>query len=520
MHVLAVLVFLLLVFSVLKVSRGFVIQSKPYSTVQKTTVVASPSSNNVHNVTVYCGGYTNRKQIVLGCQWGLQHLTWYGYPWTPTDRQRNYRRNRNATDRNSTLRDALDSLNHVCQNYDRSQICLEERGIRDYCLFTTGYDNFQIQFQFICHHQRRDENLVHSLRCLYNTRVLAMLFFHIADRCRGTGILDDIMRRHKNAYFYAMGIRPGQEQTIVPPLFCLPKSVISTCIRGIVEDKCGSMTANLVTDFLVYIHNRFDKALESVALSSNICDHDISSDMMPSKPSIPSGHTKLGVSGLLEITAPGTALDTVWGKMLKAYLHRQSGEQLCTTDNSIVAYFTCVLSSDVKPERSKFNILQFAHRIVPIIYHGTQCSRLKEFTSCWNLLQEICGPKVRGFEQHATLLMEGCKIESEMDTIGCDWQDMLLPHYIQASRVTVWPMTVQCLGNPMSFDASDYNSTIMGDLDNLISLLQPGVEEISRKCGPQPAKRLRLLFNKLRYLQRDALKYTDLYFSSIPNYGN
>ncbi len=98
-----------------------------------------------------------------------------------------------------------------------------------------------------------------------------------------------------------------------------------------------------------------------------------------------------------------------------------------------------------------------------------------------------------------------------METVGCKWQDMLLPHYIHASRVTVWPIVTQCLVNPMSIDDADHSSTVMDDLDTVIALLQPGVEEISWKCGPQPAKRLRLLLNKLRFLQRDALEFAYLY---------
>ncbi len=107
-----------------------------------------------------------------------------------------------------------------------------------------------------------------------------------------------------------------------------------------------------------------------------------------------------------------------------------------------------------------------------------------------------------------------------MDSAGCHWQDMLLPYYIKASSVTLWPLSYQCLGNPMLIDYMNYRSTVINDLDAVISLLQPGVEEISRKCGVEPANRVRRLLNKLHFLQHDALKYTNLYLTSIPNYGN
>ncbi len=58
----------------------------------------------------------------------------------------------------------------------------------------------------------------------------------------------------------------------------------------------------------------------------------------------------------------------------------------------------------------------------------------------------------------------------------------------------------------------------MDELDTVISLLQPGVDEISRKCAPRPAKRLRSLLNKLHYLQRDAVRYMNLLTkATIPN---
>ncbi len=269
-------------------------------------------------------------------------------------------------------------------------------GIRDYCLVTTEFFAYQTDFQFICHHTHRDENLVHSLQCLRDTRVLATLYFHIARRCRGTGILDTIMRRYKNAHFYAMGVTPGRKQPIVPDLYCLSNFVISTCIRDIVEDHCGIVAAALAENYILYLQDWFGQVMETAGLHSNICDHDIGPDMVPNRPSILSGHSKLGISRLSEMAAPGTALDTVWGKMLQTYLHGLSGEQLCTTDNAVAAYFVCVLSSHDKSEMTQFNILQFAHQTIPIIYHGTRCSRLNEFTECWNLLQNICGLKNTG----------------------------------------------------------------------------------------------------------------------------
>ena len=476
-----------------------------------SSVIGRPYSifSIVHNVTAYCGDRDVRRKNVIQCQRDGYRPVGFGYPWSPGGSQRYSRYKPNVTEKNNLLRDALDSLNHVCYNHDRSRTCLEENGIQGYCLATIDYMNLQPRFDFICHHQRRDENLVHSLQCLHDTRLLTMLYFHIADRCQGFGILDNVMRRYKNAYFYRLDVTPFMNQALTSRLHCLPRPVISTCIRNIVQDHCGTRTADFVQNYLIYTQDWFDKALQSAGLDSNICDHATSSEKVLSRPHIAPGPKQFGILRLLEIAAPGTAMDTVYGKNVVTYLQGLSEEELCTTINAYNAYAACLLSSDDRSENSRFNILQFAHQQLGIIYHGAHCSRLEHFTTCWNLLQETCGSKVRGLKQHATLLVEGCKIQSDMDTVGCHWQDMLLPHYIHASRVTVWPTTSQGLNNPMFLDGAQYDSfnSVMHDLDTVILLLQPGVEEISRKCSTQRAKRLKDLLNNIRYLQRDAMKY-------------
>ena len=508
MHVLSATALQLILLSVLGESGSFVIRRRPYSGVINAGFDSSQSSNNIHNATVNCGDPSARRKTILHCMGDMLQISNNGYPWARYRSHGNSRNIQNITDRRNTLGDALDSLDHMCHIQDRSQSCLEKSGIRDYCLASNMFSFLHKEFQFICH-QRRDENLVHSLQCLHDKRVMAMLYFHIADRCRGMGTLDDIFRRYKKEYFFWMDIKPIKQAGSIPQMYCFPKPVISTCIRDIVEDQCGSTTADFVKNYMLYIQDWFGQALDSAGLdSSNICDQNDTSDISPSKSPIPSAYTKLSMTRLLETGAPGTALDTVYGKNIQVYLQSLSAEELCTTDNAYIAYTACLMFSDDKSEKPKFNILQFAQQITPLIY-WSQCSRLQEFTACWNLLQEICGPKVRGLEHDATLLVEGCKIQSEMDTVGCHWQDMLLPHYIQASRVTVWPTVDQCSGNLMSLEDVHYGTvnSVMDDLDTVISLLQRGVEEISRKCGSQPAKRLRLLLMKLRYLQPDAWKY-------------
>ncbi len=498
-------------------SRSSSMPLRPYSRVEKTVVATIPRPNNA---TAECGNPSELKRTIWHCLSDLYPLADHGYPWFYNGSPRNSRHNPHIPGRNTTLRDALDSLNHICYVHDRSRTCLEDSGKQDYCLTTTQFMPLQIDFQFICHHERRDENLVHSLQCLNKTRVMTMLYFHMAQRCQGGfDILDEIMRRYKNAYFYGLDIQPVLEQPMIPALYCLPRSVISTCIRHIVQDHCGNTTADLVQKYLVYYQDRFGQALQSVGLSSSICDQHIGSDIMSSSPPILPGQIKLSFSRLLESIAPGTGLDTVYGKHIMEYLNGLQGEQICTTRNIFVAYRACVMSSNDISEKSKFNILQFAHRLLPLAYHGTHCNRLEQFSVCWKLLQGSCGQKTLGLKQDTALFKVGCEIQREMDDAGCHWQDMLLGYYLKASQAAVWPVDNQCLLDPMHLEkgGQDYvPETVVADLDSTISLLQLGVEEISERCGTQPAKRLTgLLQHSIRYLQRDAFNYTMSFYASL-----
>ncbi len=495
----ALLVFLVIV----RMSRSAIV-SGPYSSFDSGST--SQSSSTVHNVTINCGDSNSLYKKAWPCQRNLSGLIKReGCSWFPHRNSTN-----NPTDRNITLRDALDRLTNVCYILDTSQKCLEERGISDLLpVDIAGFVSTNGQTVYL-HHQRRDENSVHTVQCLYDSRVLAVLYFHIAHRCGGMDILDNVMRRYKNAYFHLLGTKRPQDQVRIPLLYCLPRAVISDCIKGIVRDHCGTMTANAVVTYLVYLQDQFGWALKSAGFSPNICDIDIMSDMIPRSQPISRDHTELLLSRLLEVTTPEPHLGAVSGRFLLAALHSLAGEKLCTTANVYTAYKECVLLSDDKYEKIKFNILQFAHQLLPLSYHGTHCNRLEQFTTCWNLLQDLCGPKVRGLKHHATLMVKGCRIQSEMDNAGCHRQDMLLPHYIQASHVTVWPIVSQCFGNPMSLEDTHNSSCVMDNLDAIMLLLKPGVEEISMKCGSQPANRVRTLLNKLHYLQRDALEYSDL----------
>ncbi len=489
------------------VSGSPVIHNGPYSPFVKRD---STSRSSIHHASMDCL-HTGR---VSQCLRELRQFAMQGYPWPSPGRQKILRNDQNVTD---NVRDSLDSLNHMCYIQDRSERCLQQHDVADFCLSSImGSHRPELDFKFICHHRRRDENLVRSLQCLHKTRLLVMLDFHIANRCGGFHVLDNIMGLRKNAYFYRLRVAPtvSDAMTHLLPLNCLPKHVF-TCIKQLIDDHCGAMTADLVHHYILYIQERFGRAFRSAGLSSDICQSDISSIRIPTISRIPQLHGKLP-DRQLKMTVPGTALDTPYGWVVAGvYIQLLPADQQCTTLQELYfQYNICVMSSDGKAEMQKFNILQFAHGIIPIPYHGTQCNRLDTFTACWNLLQDTCGPKVRGLEQHATLLVESCKIQSEMDLAGCHWQDMLLPHYIEASQVTTWPLGGQCMRNPMWLDNMHYNTSLVRkDLDKVISLLKPGVEDISRICSQQLGRRVKVLLEKIRYLQHSAFEYTGL----LPN---
>ncbi len=185
MRVLSVRALLLIFLLVLRVSRSSVTGRRLDSRVGTVNAGSSSKSNNGHNVAVHCGDPLALRRTGWQCQRDIIMLSSYGFPWSPQGSHRKSRYNLNVADRNRTLRDALDSLNDVCHITNRSMRCLEENGVRGFCLRLIGLFPLLLDFQFICHHQPRGENLIHSLRCLQDTRVFVMLYFHIAARCRG-----------------------------------------------------------------------------------------------------------------------------------------------------------------------------------------------------------------------------------------------------------------------------------------------------------------------------------------------
>ncbi len=135
---------LILLLFILKVSKSSVIPSRPYRRADESNDVNSQTAKDMHNATVHCRSSTILKNL-WRCQRDIFMVVGNSYPSVPYGRQVNSRLSHNLTD--STLTDALDSLNHVCHTHERSHTCLKESGIRDYCLTVTTH-NLYLQMDF------------------------------------------------------------------------------------------------------------------------------------------------------------------------------------------------------------------------------------------------------------------------------------------------------------------------------------------------------------------------------------
>ncbi len=153
-----------------------------------------------------------------------------------------------------------------------------------------------------------------------------MLYFRIGSQC-GIGILDRIIKGNKNVFWYGINVSPVWAPSSFP-LLCLPKDVISTCVRVIVENLCGNMTAVLVQDYLLYLQAWVEQALLSVGLDPYICHHDVditTATYRPPQYDMSGSSPTTQLLRLAERGAPGSALDSVWGQAVVTSLKQKEG---------------------------------------------------------------------------------------------------------------------------------------------------------------------------------------------------
>ncbi len=451
------------------------------------------------------------------CSSELASLASGGYPWM--DAQHLDIRDRPLG--NGTIKDPMDVLDRICQAFSRFQTCFAYHRIADYCLLIRTFTSkvravvfhLKTAFDFICRRSPRNVDTAHSLQCLSDTRVLSVLEYHIGKDCvHGPGILENQMRVFKAASFYGYDL-PAASYNIPPVMInqhCLPKEVIEGCAKYIVERKCGASTAAFVEAYLKFQIGENAKAVSDVGLTPVHCDLDPvfesgnyeSSDpgrANPDKRFV--GQRRLPPVLPLSKESTGTGLDTVFGRRLLSDLQKK--QNMCDKVLLFSHYEACLLFSDARTEPPKYNILQSAHQLLKLLTQGTECSRLAELVSCWDVHKQVCGPATRGFEHDFILQTESCNIQQYMESIQCDWQDMLFEVYIEAAQKTVWPLASQS-GHPLYLDNATYElEEVVKSFERFIQLLQPGVNRLASRCGDEAAERLQKVYEKLSYSLAD-----------------
>ncbi len=457
-----------------------------------------------------------------------------GFPWSPEtlDRHSDYpgaihhlggisKTRLGRMDRKGSLLDPMDNLDGICKDFDKASSCLGEYQTPEFCLRLGSmvfqpFINFKT-FKFICRNQTRDANLLRSLQCLHDTRLPSMLYYHIATECRqGMDILDQQMLARKKTQLYILNSRIPLNSMF--KLYCLPERVLSKCVHEFVENHCGKMAADLLVNYINYIQEEEKTTFKLLGQATDLCNRNMSQERHSLSNFNKSYKTKVfqyrsetmlresrraAFFAVLSKNYSDTELDTVTGRRAMSVLMGISGPEICSITYLSAAYALCVWQGHDIREIPKFHILQYAHTLQPFYYQGSHCWRIGQFTQCWNSLQNICGSgPTRYFAQHATLMIDGCRLQDKMDDISCHWQDFLLPAYIKASRVTRWPTLA--LSDPMSLDGIPANP--LNCLPDFETLWQ-AVDKLTVRCGTEAGTYLRRILDKIRYSQYDALAF-------------
>ncbi len=185
----------------------------------------------------------NAEEIIDHCQRDLVNLLFQGYPWyfvpkntTPKDSFDGKVESSRVT---GLPGDPLDVVNHMCKVLEKTETCLQESNVNPACLIVGNFQPpiDQSTFNFLCHRQKIDANLLHSLQCLSDTRIITMLDFHILGECwNGDDILNTVMHRTKNALFYNLNVKPTKYVPgIFNAFFCFPSDRLATCVKPIIS---------------------------------------------------------------------------------------------------------------------------------------------------------------------------------------------------------------------------------------------------------------------------------------------
>ncbi len=480
-----------------------------------------------------CTGKTWRE--IVQCSKNLNQLASNGFPWTQADMTELQDQIRNQQNQShSNLGDPMDPINHVCEVFGDFLKCLDQHAIPSECMLTSDPIGFIFHtiFQFICHLQPRSTDLLHSLRCLKETRVLDLLVLYLADRT-GTGV-DDMAQGNVNALFrflnsdilyFKFFTNPlTMDMAVSRGLICLPESVISQDVTFIVDRKCGSHAADLARDFYLYYRTRFNGVLSKIGLPTNICNKETRKksviESLYATPDDTSGDGMLSRSfeQFLAKNSPGTAMDTAYGHIVRAILALVPDRKFC---NPLIqlqpAFLACLLLSYKPSGKARFNILPFAHSVSFPFSPYPDSSSLRLFRSCWNILQQMCGRNTSYFGYMYHVSAGSREIQRVMDNMTCEWQDTLIRLYIKTSEQgNIWPTGLNAGHRPMLLSTGRHTyGNLTNSMSHLISVVTHGVKEISTRCSTASAKRMELFYNRLKYFWYVEVKYHQILLKKL-----
>ncbi len=456
------------------------------------------------------------------CVTKLALLLSSGFPWATDAMPETQNQTRNQDRQRRTLGDPLDPINYVCQVFGDFLRCLGPIPME--CRVTGRNFEIYTSFTFICHKQPRSIDLLHSLQCLKESRVLDLLVLYLANR-PGTHI-DDMAQGTVNALFRMLNSSELIGKYYGSPILltsafaagyvCLPERVISHDVSFIIDRKCGAHAADLVRDYYLYYRTTLNSAFSKMGFPDNMCDKETRRN--PTIDRVFAAPDYVGNDGtlsrefcqFLEENSPGTGMDTAYGASLMHIIKNMRDRDFCKPILGLmVVTETCFLLSYDPSGKARFNVLEYAHSINNVPFQPfPDSSSLKMLHSCWNLLQQICGHNITYWEYNYRVSAGSSEIQRMMDDLTCEWQGMLIGHYIEASEHgNIWPTILSMPYNAMYLSNATFTfGGLTNSMSDLLSVVSRGVKEISAKCGMASANRIRLFYDRLQYKFYDMLQ--------------
>ncbi len=422
--------------------------------------------------------------MMRNCQKDLYPLIRNGFPWRVGNENEIQPQGPSRRQLKNIIQDPLDPVNHLCDVFEDFLKCIDEHSIPKTCLLTGSGQTFRMHtiFNFICNKEPRTIDLLHSLRCLQETRVVDLLIFHLA-HTYGTSLIDLQAQGTTNAMFRFLDIIPvtytyfntlAFYKMANLGLICLPESVISHHVPFIVNGKCGSQAANLIRTYYFYFRAQFNDVLDKMGVRTNICDKNshnnptrgIENHMTPEN--IHVEPPLRSFEQFLEDRSPGTALDTEYGRFVKRVIKDTKVQKFCDPVYALATSFqACLLLSYDISGKGMFNVLHYAHSMTLPYTDYPRALTMKRVNSCWSLLQQICVANSTYFEYNYLVSTGSSHIQTMMDNLTCKWQDMLIGHYIATSEDgNIWPTAFNVPKRPLLLSRGIYT---LGDFQNSMS---------------------------------------------------